>query len=269
MKLTVQTVDLNDYEICKVREIVPFLLKLGQGYRWNHTINTAARIEFKIETASPDAIIVKGQFGTPRFRLAVKGPHVSFSTENAERPEFLLYNFMHILASVEPALEPLLAPDFEALYDSMPANSNSYYLANNEYTENLPEYFRRVLASKKELKYLSGMLTVHVTIPADGNEKARERIKEFAESSGYDDVALAAVFCRGEGAPVFYANGSIHCLLPKKDLFESFLFDFTRTFMKNSSISRSGKTGVFTHTTEADYLRLNPGINPDRLHMSK
>jgi hypothetical protein len=269
MKLTVQTVDLNDYEICKVREIVPLLLKLGQGYRWNHTINTTARLEFKIETASSDAIIVKGQFGAPRFRLAVKGPHVSFSAENAERPEFLLYDFMHILMIIEPSVVPLLVPGFGALYDSMTADSNCYYLANNEYTESLPEYFRRVLASKKELQYVSGMLTVHVTIPEDGNEKARERIKEFAESSAYDDVALAAVFCRGEGAPVFYANGSIHCLIPKKDFFESFLFDFTRTFMKNSSINRPEKIGTFTYTTAADYLRLNPGIAPDRLHLSK
>ncbi|MHC6202815.1 hypothetical protein ACYULU_06435 [Breznakiellaceae bacterium SP9] len=270
MKLTVQIVDLNDYEIGKVQEIVPVLLKLGQGYRWNHVIDEmAANIEFKIETASAAAIIVKGQFGTPKFRLAVKGPHVSFSTERAERPEFLLYNFMHILASIDPTVDKLLMPDFDALYDSMSANSNGYYLANNEYTESLPEYFRRVLTSKKELKYLSGMLTVHVTIPADGNEKARERIKEFAESSGYDDVALAAVFCRGEGVPIFYANGSIHCLSEKKDFIESFLFDFTRTFMKNSSVNRSEKPGTITHATEADYLRLNPGISRDRLNISK
>jgi hypothetical protein len=269
MKITVQMVDLNDYEICKVREIIPFLLKLGEGYRWNHAIGPANRFEFKIETASADALVVKGQFGAPRFRLAVKGPHVSFSTEGAERPEFLLYDFMHILVSIDPDVEPFLLPDYGALYDSMPTISNDYYLANNEYTENLAEYFRRVLASQKELKYLSGMLAVHVTIPMDGEEKARTRIKEFAESSGYDDVALAAVFCRGESAPIFYANGSIHYLLEKEDFYEAIQFDLTRTFMKNSSTGMPEKKGVFAHTTGADYLRLNPGIGSDRLHLRK
>ena len=67
---------------------------------------------------------------------------------------------------------------------------------------------------------------------AFGEERIRRMVRSFAESSSYKNVAAAAVFCRGRGVPVFFAEGGVYYPLAERGFCESIQKDFARIFMK-------------------------------------
>jgi hypothetical protein len=231
MKETVQVVALNDFEIKGACEIAGYIRQLGKGFRRNFPINEGNALRYVVEEASDSRVKVSGVMGVPRFRLIVKGSHVMFSTVGSVSPAALFYDFSRILAIERAEIARVLTPQVDVI-DDFSANINDFYLVNNSYSERISEAFRRGIERQMKKEYTGGMFYLCLGTAGFGNERVQRKAAAFAESSLFDQTALAAVFCRGHGVPIYFAEGGVYYPLKEKDFCEAMQEDFSRIFMK-------------------------------------
>ncbi|MDR0555022.1 MAG: hypothetical protein LBG76_09540 [Treponema sp.] len=233
MKDKVQVVDLNDFELKGAYVMAEHIKRLGKGYKWEQRLNENSLMRYVVEEASGSRVVVSGIFAEPRFRFVVKDDKVYFTTVNSVWPEFLFYDFARCLACAVEGMEKILIPSIDAV-DAFSTDINDYYLVNNDYTKRIAGSFNRLIEKGEELKYCSGMFSIWMGTASFGDAKVVRLVKGFAESSFFDQVALAAVFCRGRGIPVFFAEGGVYYPLEEKEFCESIQENFSRIFMKAS-----------------------------------
>jgi hypothetical protein len=125
----------------------------------------------------------------------------------------------------------ILVPDLETA-NAISARIDDYYLVNNRYSKDIAESFRQGIKERYEKEYVSGVVYLWLGTAGFGDERLQRQARAFAASSSFDDTALAMVFYRGRGMPVFFAEGGVYYPLAEKAYCESIQEDFTRIFMK-------------------------------------
>jgi hypothetical protein len=239
MKDTVKVVALNDFEIEGAFKMAGYIREFGKGFRWNYSVPGHEIMRYVVEEASDSRVTVSGVLGVRRFRFAVKNGEVIFSTVNCISPAALFYDFSRILTIKNAEIAKILKPSTDAI-DTFSADINDYYLVNNSYSESISKSFRQGIERRMEKEYASGMFYLLLGAAGFGDERVQRKARAFSESSFFDKTALAAVFCRGRGVPVYFAEGGVYYPLKEKDYCESIQEDFSRIFMKTAG----GKTPI-------------------------
>jgi hypothetical protein len=231
MKDTVKVVALNDFEIEGAFKMAGYIREFGKGFRRNHSIPGHDIMRYVVEEASDSRVSVSGALGAPRFRFAVKGDQVIFSTVNSIWPAALFYDFSRILAIEKAEIAKILTPATDVI-DAFSTDINDYYLTNDSYSESISKSFRKGIEQRLDKAYISGMFYLLLGAAGFGDERIQRKARAFSESSFFEKTALAAVFCRGRGVPVYFAEGGVYYPLKEKDYCESIQEDFSRIFMK-------------------------------------
>ena len=231
MRDRIQVVELNSFEQAHAPLIAEHIRTLGRGFRREYHLAESSMIRYSVEEASESRVAVNGILWQPRFRFIYQGGRASFTTVNSPNPIFLYYDFARMLSMEGGEVNGILVPDLEII-NAFSTDINDYYLVNNRYSKDIAESFREGIKQPHEKGYISGVLYLWLGTAGFGDERLQRHVRAFAESSSFDDTALAMVFYRGRGTPVFFAEGGIYYPLAEKAYCESIQEDFSRIFMK-------------------------------------